>query len=146
MANFTPIYRIKLNQAGQAVYGNTWIDVQMRWGMTPAGHSFQMWHRTIEGGALSMLTSYGDWLGPAVLPIIDEMNKIGMIAFIEKYVVPWFTKMIYNLFGTYAASNPSAPFGNTVITLQNIDSIANGTLGMFNLVDDGTGLPKMVKV
>jgi len=144
----TAPFAIKLNEAGKSQFGGDTVYVDIRFGMTPAGHGFQLWVRTGNGPS-QMYTSYGDWYQGDIIPIIAEMNAVGMIEFIKTKVAPWVIKAMKNVFGPYVIGVVSVPVipGNTVITLTNLDAIANGTLAMFTLVDkDNDGLPELIKV
>jgi len=143
-----PNYTLVLNAAGQAQYGMPTLEIDLRFGSTPFGYSFQLWQKASTGW--QMLTSYGDWFQQDINPIIEEMNRVGIVQFITNKVIPWFINAIKNLFGSLvglgAVPVPSTPT-TTVITTANLHAVATAGLSEFVLQDrNGDGLPEMYRI
>jgi len=111
---------------------------------TPFGINFGF-HEFKDGNWIGGPT-YGDWFQDGINPIIDEMNAMGVKAWIQKYICPWVAKVLKQVYGGRVQAAPvvvTPPTGP--VTVGNVIDTANAVLSEFQLKDtDGDGWPELV--
>lgn len=118
------------------------ITLRLSFMLSPMGHCFMI--EELRGGNWIGGPSTEPWFSQDLFPKIDEMNSMGLKAFIEKYVCPWVKTIMKTVYGDRVKA-PSGPVVRpATVTPENVVAQVNAALAGFVLQDrDGDGLPEL---